>query len=411
MKTFLKILLVLAVLGGAAAAAYRPVTRWIAKRGETHYRTEEVSRGRVEFVVSSTGTIKPVKSVIIGSFVSGPVKEIFVDFNDEVKKDQPLAKIDPRLYEANVQRDRAILETQKADVVRVQAQLQQAVNDEQRARRLRERNEDFISQTEMDKLRFGREVLEAQLIVARAAVDQAQASYENSKANLDYTEIRSPVDGRVIECKIDPGNTIAAQFQTPELFVIAPDMEKTMHVFANVDEADIGFIRDAQKKDMPVFFTVDAYPDDKFEGRIHQVRMSSTTTQNVVTYPVVITAANPGLKLMPGMTATISFHVDVRENVLRVPNAALLFFPSPGQVRPQDRHLVEPANNSRRAATEDVAYNQRHVWVQDEALLRAVTVRTGANDTRFTEIVGGDLNEGQAVVIGLQLPELEMAAR
>ena len=150
-----------------------------------------------------------------------------------------------------------------------------------------------------------------------------------SEANLDYTEIRSPVDGIVIDRKIDPGQTVAATFQTPELFIVAPDMRKEMHVFASVDEADIGLIRDAQESGQPVRFTVDAYPDDLFEGKIFQIRKSSTTTQNVVTYPVVVSAPNPDLKLLPGMTASISFQV-ARDatNVLRIPNAALRFYPA-----------------------------------------------------------------------------------
>src|SRR5205814_10062164 len=158
--------------------------------------------------------------------------------------------------------------TRKADVDRVKALLQQAVNDERRAEALRAHNKEFVSDTEIDQFRFNRQSLAAQLTVAEASVKQAEASLDNSRVPLDYTEIRTPVDGTVIDRKIDPGQTLAAQFQTPELFVVAPDMKKEMHVIASVDEADIGLIRRAQEAGQPVRFTVDAYPDDLFEGTI-----------------------------------------------------------------------------------------------------------------------------------------------
>ena len=201
------------------------------------------------------------------------------------------------------------------------------MNNEQRAINLRKTNKDYVSDQEMDQLQFNRMALEAQVEVAKANIDVAEAGLENAKTNLDFTKIISPVDGIVIDRKVDPGQTVASSFQTPEMFIIAPDMDKHMYVYASVDEADIGQIRAAQEKDRRVTFTVDAYPEDVFTGKIFQVRKNATTTQNVVTYPVVIEAPNPGMKLMPGMTANISFQIDVRENVTRVPTAALRFVP------------------------------------------------------------------------------------
>src|SRR5262249_52037125 len=148
-----------------------------------------------------------------------------------------------------------------------------------------------------------------------------------SQAQLRYTNIKAPVDGIIINRKIDPGQTLAAQFQAPELFVVAPDMRTKMYVHASVDEADIGLIHEAQRKDLPVTFTVDAYPDDLFEGMIEEIRLSSTTTQNVVTYPVIVAAPNPDLKLLPGMTASISFEVNRRADIIKIPNSALRYFP------------------------------------------------------------------------------------
>ncbi len=181
-------------------------------------------------------------------------------------------------------------------------------------------NENFISETEVDQLKFARLAAVADLRVAETAVEQAKANLDNSKGNLAYTEILSPVDGTVIDRKIDVGQTLAAQFQTPEMFVVAPNMEDEMHIYASVDEADIGLIRESQKAKNPVRFTVDAYPDEVFEsGVIHEVRLSSKEEQNVVTYPVIVSTPNKELKLLPGMTANLSFQIDHRANILKIP--------------------------------------------------------------------------------------------
>jgi HlyD family secretion protein len=210
---------------------------------------------------------------------------------------------------------------------------------------------------------------------------------------------------------------VAASFQTPELFTVAPDMRKEMRVFASVDEADIGLIRDAQRSGQPVRFTVDAFPDDLFSGTIFQIRKNSTTTQNVVTYPVVVSAPNPDLKLLPGMTASISFQVGEKSNVVRLPNAALRFYPQREQVRPEDRALLESGNGQAVQKDEDEIEvtpsaeekaeirrkrSRRHVWVVDGPLLRAVEVFTGLSDSKHTELVSGDLREGDKLVTGIQ---------
>jgi len=401
-------------MGGIVAAAIRPAQNYWKERNKPEFREAEVTRGAIVSVRNSTGTVKPVLSVSVGSFVSGPIIKLNVDFNSEVKKDDVLAVVDPRLFEANVARDEAILATRKADVVRAEAQLQQAINDEQRALALRSDNEDFISDSELDQYHFSRKSLEAQVDVAKAVVQQAEASLKNSKANRDYTQITSPVDGIVIDRKIDPGQTLAAQFQTPELFIIAPDMRKEMHIFASVDEADIGEIRAAHRAGQPVNFTVDAYPDDLFDGTIFQIRMSSTTIQNVVTYPVVISAPNPDLKLMPGMTANVSFTIEEKKDVLKIPKAALRFYPKSEHVRKEDRKLLEGAvieeetgaNESNQSAREKSETrkkrNRRHVWVKDGGLLKAIEVVTGISDSRYTELVEGDIEEGRKLVTGIK---------
>lgn len=421
MRALIKTLLVLSALGVAGMFAWPYAAAYWKARNRPKYRQAAVARGDVVSVVNANGTVQPVLRVSIGSFVSGPVVELDVDYNSKVTKGQVLAKIDPRLYKASVARDQAALATQKAEVERAKAQLQQAFNDERRALAFRAENANYISDAEMDQYKFNRIALEAQVKVTEAAVQQAQGNLANSETNLEYTEIRSPVDGIVIDRKIDKGQTLAASFQTPELFVIAPEMDKRMLINASVDEADIGLIRKAQERKQKVEFTVDAYPDDLFEGAVSQIRVNPTTTQNVVTYTVVVEAPNPDLKLLPGMTAALSFKVDECRNVLRVPNAALRFYPKLEQVRASDRGLLEGTDKPVDQSEEEEAVtseaqrpaaerarasrdrNRRHVWGDDGEFLRAVPVVTGLNDYQYTQLVSGALKEGDKLVTGIDL--------
>ncbi|MEX2175646.1 MAG: efflux RND transporter periplasmic adaptor subunit [Pirellulaceae bacterium] len=420
MRTLVITLLVLAALGGAGAAAWQPASYYWQLRNVPKWRTAEMAEGNVVSVVNSTGTVKPVLQIAIGAFVSGPIEKLHVEFNQEVKKDDLLAEIDPRIYEAAVARDRATLATRRADVERAEAQLQQAVNDEQRALDLRREDPAFIAQAELDKVKFNRMALAAQVKVAETSIDQALAQLDNSLLNLGYTKIRSPVDGIVIDRKIDPGQTLAAQFQTPELFIIAPDMREKMHVHASVDEADIGLIKEAQDRKLPVTFTVDAYPEELFTGTIEEIRLSSTTTQNVVTYPVIVAAPNADLRLLPGMTASISFEVARSMNVVKIPNSALRFFPQANHVRTQDKPLLEGKAKEMTPDPDEVqetglsaveradarrTRNLRHVWVVDGLKLRAVEVVVGLSESRFTELVSGKLKVGDKLVTGIDQPQ------
>ena len=414
MKRFLirllKFAIVLGVLGGIGAASYRPVVNYWKARHRPVWREAEVIRGDIVAVVNATGQVKPVQSVEVGCVVSGPITDLYVEFNEEVKKGQLLAKIDPRLYEAAVERDRALVAVREAEVARVQALLEQARRDEKRALELRAKNSDFISQAELDQIHYNVKSLEAQLLVAQSTVEQARANLRNSEANLAYTNITSPVDGIIIDRLIDPGQSLAASFQTPKLFVVAPRMREEMYVHAAVDETDIGLIRSAAERELPVHFTVDAYPDDLFEGTIEEVRYSATTTQNVVTYPVIVAATNPDLKLLPGMTANLSFQVDERNDVIKIPNAALRFYPEPAHVRPEDRKLLEGADeaddeessetmlSAKQRAEARRRRRRRHVWVVDGEFLKAVEVEVGLSDSRYTEMVSGELKEGQKLV-------------
>ncbi len=337
MKQVLFWLIVLAVLAAAGTAGYQ---RYNASRSLAgQFRTRPVQRGDVMVAVNSTGTVQPVLSVQVGAFVSGPVQKVFVDFNDRVKKDQLLAQIDPRTYISGEARGKAALVHAKADLKRVEALLEHAVAMEKRNNRLMKTN--AVAEADYEQTMTDRKSLEAQIDLGKATIAQSEADLETAETNLDFTNIKSPVEGVIIDRKVDPGQTVAAQFQTPVMFVVAPDLEKKVYVYASVDEADIGLIRDAQQRKQPVLFSVDAYPKDTFTGHINQVRLNSTTVSNVVTYTVVVEAANSELKLLPGMTANLVFQVEKRSGVLTLPNAALRFHPKLEQVRKCDQPIVE----------------------------------------------------------------------
>lgn len=452
MRTFFKFLLILAVLSAVGYFGYIKGRQWLAERNRPRFRTAEVQRGDLRITVNASGEVNPTLKMQIGSFVSGPIIELFADFNDEVKADQILAKIDPRIYKAAVERDEAALGARVGDVARVQAELQRARNDEKRSAALRAESEDFISQAELDQFRFSRMSLEAQLLIAEASIKQAQANLDNSNANLKYTEIKSPVDGTVIDRKINEGQTLAAQFQAPELFVVAPRMREEMLIYANVDEADIGLIRDAKDSGQPVVFSVDAYPETVFRGaKIQQIRLSFTTTQNVVTYPVIVATPNPDLKLLPGMTANLTFQIRELRDIVKVPNAALRYFPDKTLVREEDQKLLElnltPTTSDEIATSAEtppvddvakatVAASKRIVWVQETlrdragssegktgtaaspgvqesgldpaamytGKLRGVRIEIGDSDYQFTQLVSGDLKPGDELIVGVKPP-------
>jgi HlyD family secretion protein len=432
MKLPWKLSIVLVFMIVVGAIAYPLVRYYLKSRNAPKFRTAKVVTGEIVSVVTATGTAQPTLRVQIGAVVSGPIVKLNVDHNDHVLGVDPeedlsdeelekrlLAEIDPQRYKADVTRDEAATARARADQARVGALLEQSLNDYQRALGLQEENEEFISGTEIDQYKYGYLALKAQLSVADASLAQAEANLENSEANLGYTKIYSPVDGIVIDRKIDEGQALASQFQAPVLFEVAPNMDKEMYVYASVDEAEIGQIRQAKEEEQPVFFTVYAYPDDLFEGKIYQIRKNPTTTMTVVTYPVLITTPNPGMKLLPGMTANISFQVERREEILKVPNAALRFYPKDKkQVREEDQEIMEgkekeeeeekdeeDSSDLRSAMQRILARKERkkrHVWVLEDNLLKAVEITVGLSDYKYTEIESGELEEGQELVTGLK---------
>ena len=284
------------------------------------YRTDTVTRGPVVEVVSATGGVEAIVTVNIGSQVSGTIQKLYVDFNSKVKKNQLLAEIDPRLFRASLERAEGGLASAKANVEKAEAALADAKRVEARAKELFENK--LTSRADFDTGTANREQAQAQLSINKAQVLQSKADRDTAAANLAYTRITSPIDGIVVSRSIDVGQTVAASFQTPTLFVIANDLTK-MQILANIDEADVGKVREQ----METRFTVDAWPGETFAGRIRDVRQAPTTIQNVVTYAAVIDAPNPYLKLRQGMTASVQITTGKRDEVVRVPNAALRFKP------------------------------------------------------------------------------------
>lgn len=413
MKFFIYCCLTLGLLIGTGIAASGPIMKAVKEANKPEWRTDEASIGMIISSVDATGKVRPVKSIQVGAFVSGPIIKLDGEFNQDVEKDHVLAVIEEDLYKAARDRDQATLDTRQNEVARIGVLLEQAQREEARAISLRKDNKGFISQSELDQYTYNVDSLEAQLALAQASIKSAKATLAISEKNLNYTQITAPEAGIIIDRKVEPGQTLAAQFQTPELFTIAPKMREKIHVFADVDEVDIGKIRRAWQEGRAVKFTVESYPEELFEGRIAEVRYSSTETQNVVTYPVVVETSNPDLKLLPGMTATLEFLIEEKPDVVRIANAATRFLPDVQYVHPDDRPILEGTVN---ATLEDdgqeisltasqkqeaeLKRQLRHVWYIEGDFLRAREIRVGLSDNRYTEVLSGNVREGEKFVTG-----------
>ena len=315
-----RILLGVFVLGAAAVAyGYYGVA---TSEFIPDVSTVTVTEGDVVDSVGATGALEAVTTVQVGSQVSGIIQDLYVDFNSIVREGDVIMRLDPSLFETQLEQARANLLRAEADVERLRVAVDDAKMQLARSRELATDN--LISDTELEAAEVAVRSSEAQLKSSEAQVTQARASLSQNEVNLEHTVIRAPIDGIVTSRLVDIGQTVAASFQAPELFVIAADLTK-MRVIANIDESDVGRIRPNQR----VTFTVDAFPTEEFVGSVSQIRLEPILTQNVVTYATVIDAPNPDLKLKPGMTATVTVELARRENVLRIPNAALRFRPSP----------------------------------------------------------------------------------
>jgi len=307
----------LAALGAGGYAYYRQRN----VQPPPSVMTSAVVRGDIVDTVGATGTLQAVTTVQVGSQVSGTIQTLHADFNSLVRKGQVLARLDPSLFQTQIEQARANLIRAQADLERFRVALDDARTKLTRAQELSARQ--LIPRTELESSEVAVRSAEAQIRSAEAQVTQAQASLNQNQVNLRHTVITAPIDGLVISRNVDAGQTVAASMNAPVLFVLAADLSQ-MQVVANLDESDVGRIRPGQR----VTFTVDAYPAEDFTGTVSQVRLQPQVLQNVVSYSTVIDVPNPALKLKPGMTATVSVEIARREDVLRVPNAALRFRPT-----------------------------------------------------------------------------------
>ncbi|MFC3813655.1 efflux RND transporter periplasmic adaptor subunit [Lysobacter sp. GCM10012299] len=310
-----------AVVLALAGGGYWYVHKRDAEAATGAYRTAPVERGDIRVAISSTGTLSAISTVTVGSQISGQVTDVLVDFNDQVKRGQVIARIDPKTYQAQIAQGNAQIANARAALSQAQASLVNAELDYRRKADLGARQ--LVARSDVDLARAALDQARAQVNAAQASIQQQAAATETTQVNLDRTVIRSPVDGVVLTRSIEPGQTVAASLQAPELFKIAEDLAK-MKIELAVDEADIGQVRTGQG----VSFTVDAFPDRQFRGTVEQVRLSATTTNNVVTYPVVVTVDNSDGTLLPGLTVNAEIEVSRRDNVLKVSNAALRFKPA-----------------------------------------------------------------------------------
>ena len=393
MKRIGKILLGVTVIAGLIGGGIWYNKQRAAQNPEQRYKLLTLEKGDVTQTVSANGTLNPVVLVSVGTQVSGTVKKLYVDFNDHVKKGQALLELDDALVSATERQS-------AASVANAQATLELAQANEARIRQLFA--QEYVSKQEFDQSRQALKSARAQLALARAQNDRDQA-------NLNFTVIRSPVDGVVIDRVVDLGQTVAASFQTPVLIKIAQDLSE-MRIDTSFAEADIGSLREGQKAK----FTVDAFPSRNFIGDVQQIRLNPTNQQNVVTYNVRINVANPEQVLLPGMTAYVNIAVAQHNDVLLVPNAALRF-------KPADAAEKKPENGQKPASTaatspgdgggtagkgggdkkgkkRDGQSGTVYVLVGEE--IKPVSVQLGITDNRNTEIVGGDLKVGDRVITG-----------
>ena len=350
-----------------------------------NFTTEAVAPTNIENSVTATGTIEAVKTVTVGTQVSGIINKLFVDYNSVVKKGQVIAELDKQNLQSQLNSAKAQLSQAQANLLSAQSDLAYQKANYQRNKTLY--NKGLISANDYEQSRLSWQTANATVAERRDAVAAAREEVSRAQTNLSYAVITSPIDGVVISKSVEEGQTVAASYSTPELFTIAKDL-KDMRVIANVDEADIGGVKVGQR----VTFTVDAYPNDTFEGAVTQVRQEATTTNNVVTYEVVISAPNQDLKLKPGLTANVNIYTEEIKNMLSVPSKALRYTPEKETVGGRKIQDVTNAKNK--------------VWTLEGNTLVAHKVTVGSTDGVHTQILGG-IKNGAKVITGIATPEAD----
>jgi len=429
MKIFRNLLWTLVFLSLVATGIY-----WFQRRtpaNATAFRTETVNRGELLVSISATGTIEPEDVIDVGAQVAGLILDFgrdaegkTIDYGSNVKKDMVLAHIDDTLYaaqtaEATAQLEsaKATLQRSKADIGQAQAKLKQSEDDWKRAVKLGPSK--ALSQTSYDGYKAAFDtakaavaVAEATIVQAKAGVAQADAALQRVRRNLDYCTIKSPVDGVIIDRRVNIGQTVVASLNAPSLFLLAADL-KHMQVWVAVNEADIGKIHEGT----PVSYTVDAFPNEKFKGEVSKIRLNASMTQNVVTYTVEITTDNSNGRLLPYLTANVRFELDRRKDVLMVPNGALRWTPNSDQIDPAFRDSLnqrkgrkEGKDKQTKAAGtppitgQDEKNGNGTLWTLQDNKTRPVKIRTGQSDGVMTEVEGEELSEGLTVVTGVESP-------
>lgn len=362
-----------------------------AKTQEIQYVTTAVSRGDLRSSISATGTLSAVETVDVGTQISGKINRIYIDYNSVVKAGQLIAEIDSATQEADVQQSRANQLSARANLENAKATLAKAQKDYARTKELAA--QDLVSRAAVDADEAALNVAKAQVAAAEAQVAQATASLARSEINLGYTKIYSPVDGVVVAKNVDAGQTVAASYQTPSIAEIARNLAE-MQVEVAVDEADIGGVFEGQTAK----FSVDAHPRESFTGVVTQVRLAPNTSDNVVSYTVIVKVANDENLLMPGMTANVALIIEERENVLLVPNSAFRFRPSNGAVQPMGGMGPGGGGNRNVAAVEAPAV---YLMGKDKKPVKT-EVERGITNGQFYEILSG-LNEGDKVITGIRI--------
>ena len=422
-----KTLWAVVVVCGLAIATTTFMFKRRAAKPAVQWETTSVDKGRIVARVTATGILSALVTVQVGSQVSGRVQQLFVDFNSPVKKGQLIAKIDPQLFQASMEQARANYAAAEGNLLKSKVQADQAEIDFKRQANLSERK--LIAPADYDAAKSNMAAAKAQVSVSLGNLQQARAALNQAKVNLAYTSIVSPTDGVVISRSVDVGQTVAASLSAPTIFVIAEDLRK-MQVDTSVAEADVGKLTAG----MDATFVVDAFPGERFKGKVRQIRNAAQTVQNVVTYDAVIDVDNAELKLRPGMTANVNFVFANREDVLRVPNAALRFRPSPDvftalkldpkRARSGDDPTAGKAGSGSGAKASGGMGSQKHagmgggsaagsdatpdrkvVWVLSGGLPTSTRIKTGATDGTKTEVLEGALAEGVEVITDATLTD------
>jgi HlyD family secretion protein len=389
------------------AAAGVGIWRWQAgnSKPKLQFETTKVEKGKIVAKVTASGTLSAIVTVQVGSQVSGRIAALYADWNSPVKKGQLIAKIDPALFQASVDQARANLAAAQGNLVKAKVQAVDARRQFVRQKELAARK--LNAQADLDTAQANADSADAQVAATEGAVAQTRAALRSAEVNLAYTNIISPTSGTVISRSVDVGQTVAASLQAPTIFVIAEDLAK-MQVDTSVAEADVGRLKAA----MDASFTVDAYPGEVFRGKVRQIRNASTTVQNVVTYDAVIDVDNPEFKLKPGMTANVTFIYAEKDDVLKVPNAALRFRPPPsmladakGAAAGGKPGATGPSGGTGAAGRPGAAggrpgdaSERRTVWTLADDKPEAEKIKTGISDGSFTEVLEGDLKAGELVI-------------